>query len=230
MRKYFTEWNHFKGSLETNISFYNLDNNITIEVNLYRTSNSLEIDYKVIESNRNNGIYNINTLEKGFKQINITYNQFQKPTKKVYLAKIEKALNDILTKYFTIGEVEQAENDPQNEKLEVVADIENDKADSIVNTEEKITIQLSPIQKIRNDIFNREHKEAINYFLLKYGNLQIGDTIHIKTQKELDHLEFIDYDEVIRIYEDKQDNSKIKATVMRDIKEYYKKNPLGYIS
>ena len=116
MLKYITEWNHFKGSFETNISFYNLDNGISIEVHLYRTSNSLEIDYKVIQSNRSNGITKYNTLEKGFKTVEITYNQFQKPTKKVYLAKIEKALNDILTKYFTIEEVVQ-----ENESMMVTS-------------------------------------------------------------------------------------------------------------
>lgn len=220
MLKYITEWNHFKGLLETNISFYNLDSNIAIEVHLYRTSNSLEVDYKVIQSNRNNGIYNTNILEKGCKTVEITYNQFQKPTKKVYLAKIEKALNDILTKYFTIEEVIQ-ENEVETNNKKVIVTEQETQSDNIV---------LTPIQQLQQDIFNKEHKKAIEYFINKYSHLQIGDIIHIKTQKELDYLEFIDYDEVIRIYEDSQDDNKVKAIVQKDITDYYNKNPTGYVS
>jgi|GEM_PF-5297682 len=101
MKTYQIDFSNFKGSMETTCDFYNLNTNITLQTQLYRTPNKLCIEYKVIQRTKDeNGFSNYNTLDNGYIETPLTYSQYQRPTKKIYITKIEKALKDVLERYF----------------------------------------------------------------------------------------------------------------------------------
>jgi hypothetical protein len=215
MNAYQTEFNKFRGSLETSCDFYNLDTNTTLHTELYRTSNKLCIEYKVTQRKQTNENYsNYQTLVSGYIEVSLTYNQFKQPVTKIYLAKIEVALKNILDQYFNVEEVEENTNN-----IEVT---ENNK---IPVNEEVIgkNKSISPIQQIRGERWKKDHEAGVNYYLKNYSHLQIGDIIYINTQKELELLEEIDSDGIIRIFIDKEHNNKVKAIILNNAKKFYKK-------
>ncbi|URD66520.1 hypothetical protein [Bacillus velezensis] len=212
MSTYQVDFNQFRGSMETTCDLYNLDNNTTLQTSLYRNTNSLCIEYKVIQRDDNsNSFAEYDTLARGYIEVPLTYNQFKKPVKKVYLNKIINALDSIINQYLIIEDTSQEINERVQMKVSVTKINEEDQSDFTNETSN------SPIDQIRKERWDREYDEGVKYFFDKYGNKRIGDIIYIDTQQELEHLEHIDCDNVIRIFVDKEHENKIKAIVLKDI-------------
>ncbi|PHI49706.1 hypothetical protein B9T64_06920 [Bacillus halotolerans] len=219
MSTYQVEFNQFSGSMETTCDLYNLDNNTTLQTSLYRNTNSLCIEYKVIQRDDNsNSFAEYDTLAHGYIEVPLTYNQFKKPVKKVYLNKIINALDSIINQYLIIEDTSQEINERVQMKVSATKINEEDQSDFTNETSN------SPIDQIRMERWDREYDEGVKYFFDKYGNKRIGDIIYIDTQQELEHLELIDCDNVIRIFVDKEHENKIKAIVLKDINKHYQRS------
>ncbi|MCY8944183.1 hypothetical protein [Bacillus atrophaeus] len=221
MNTYQVDFNQFRGSMETTCDLYNLDNNTTLQTILYRNTNSLCIEYKVFQRDENSDRFaDYHTLATGYIEVPLTYNQFKKPVKKIYLNKVINALDSIINQYLITEETSQEINEHVQEKeKEKVAQLnEGDQSNSVNEAFN------SPIDQIRKERWKREYDEGVNYFFDKYGHKHIGDIIYIETQQELEHLEHIDCENVIRIFVDKEHENKVKAIVLRDINKHRKRS------